>query len=437
MSTDMATKNYASHNDSLGRSSFARMAAFGYTYSPLGENIAGGFSDAQNTFNQWVNACDPDASGSCTYAHRLNMLNAGFRAIGISRAYAAGSTYGWYWVTDFGGSVEQSPAPSPSPTPVSVPVISSFTASPATITAGQGSTLSWSVSGATTVAIEGIGDLTRYNSTPVWPTTTTSYRLTATNSAGSSTAVVTVNVQSTASDSSAPTTPRITDVRALSATEVSLQWDASSDNVGVSGYQVSRNGSVLANVPASVLSYRDANATASTAYTYMVKAYDATGNYSPAAVAQVTTPAAAASNPPSSPAPSSGACPGPQSNAFTACFYGNTDLAGSPALVRTDPAIDFDWSRGFPVPPLSSYNYSVSWRGNFGFENGVYSFRLSSSDGVRLYVDGELVLDRWRDQAAMTWIARVPVSAGNHTITVEHYGRTGMPSIQVSWSKLY
>src|SRR3954465_11290999 len=42
MSTDLATKNYFSHTDSLGRSPGARLAAFGYTFYPWGENIAAG-----------------------------------------------------------------------------------------------------------------------------------------------------------------------------------------------------------------------------------------------------------------------------------------------------------------------------------------------------------------------------------------------------------
>src|SRR6478736_1030020 len=75
MSVDMATKNYFSHTDSLGRDPFVRMAAFGYPSSTEGENIAAGNSDAQNTFNQFVTACDADASGNCTYGHRKNMLN--------------------------------------------------------------------------------------------------------------------------------------------------------------------------------------------------------------------------------------------------------------------------------------------------------------------------------------------------------------------------
>jgi len=142
MSNDMATNNYASHTDSLGRDVYTRLAAFGYAYSPWGENIAGGFSDAQNTFNQWATACDPDGSGNCTYAHRQNMLSANFRVIGIGRAYNGNSSYGWYWTTDFGGYVDQVINPN------STPTIASFTANPSTITPGQPTTLSWSVSGA-------------------------------------------------------------------------------------------------------------------------------------------------------------------------------------------------------------------------------------------------------------------------------------------------
>ena len=75
MSGDMAAKNYFSHTDSLGRDPFTRMTAFGYTHYPEGENLAAGYSDAQNTFTQWQTACDPDSTGACTYAHRQNMLN--------------------------------------------------------------------------------------------------------------------------------------------------------------------------------------------------------------------------------------------------------------------------------------------------------------------------------------------------------------------------
>ena len=75
-----------------------------------------------------------------------------------------------------------------------LPVINSFTASSLIITAGQSSTLSWNVTGATTISISGIGNVTG-NSRTISPSSTTAYTLTATNSAGSVTSeiVVTVN----------------------------------------------------------------------------------------------------------------------------------------------------------------------------------------------------------------------------------------------------
>ena len=97
MSEDMASKLYFSHADSLGRSADARLAAFGYNYYPWGENIAAGYSDAQSTLTQWANS-----SG-----HLANMLNSGFKAIGIGRAYNPSAPYRWYWTTDFGGVVDQ------------------------------------------------------------------------------------------------------------------------------------------------------------------------------------------------------------------------------------------------------------------------------------------------------------------------------------------
>jgi hypothetical protein len=117
MSSDMGQTNYFSHTDSLGRDPFVRMSTFGYNYPTwMGENIAAGFADALNTFNQWKNSP----------VHNQNMLNPNYQVIGIGRVYQPGSTYRYYWTTDFGGYVDQtlgtaSPTPTPSPTPISTP----------------------------------------------------------------------------------------------------------------------------------------------------------------------------------------------------------------------------------------------------------------------------------------------------------------------------
>jgi len=75
------------------------------------------------------------------------------------------------------------------------PIINSFLANPTTITEGESSTLSWSVTDATSVTINNaIGSVALISTTTVSPTTTTTYTLTATNTAGSVTATTTITV---------------------------------------------------------------------------------------------------------------------------------------------------------------------------------------------------------------------------------------------------
>src|SRR5207253_1018703 len=84
---------------------------------------------------------------------------------------------------------------------------------------------------------------------------------------------------------------------------VGLSWSASTDNVGVSGYTVYRNGSVLGTVGGSVLSYADNTVSPSTTYTYTVDAFDAAGIHSGLSQAvTVTTLGQADTTPPTVPA---------------------------------------------------------------------------------------------------------------------------------------
>jgi hypothetical protein len=90
---DMATKDYFSHTDSLGRNSGQRAADFGFS-GPVGENIAAGFTTGQGVFEGWR-----DSSG-----HASNMANANWNVVGLARAYDAGSSHKWYWVAKFGST---------------------------------------------------------------------------------------------------------------------------------------------------------------------------------------------------------------------------------------------------------------------------------------------------------------------------------------------
>ena len=124
----------------------------------------------------------------------------------------------------------------------------------------------------------------------------------ASTEGGSATApqlVVTYDASGTA-DTQAPSAPTGLSAQAPSANEVDLHWSASSDNVGVSGYDVYRNGgaSPIGSVAGTVTSFSDSSVSASTQYSYTVTARDAAGNASAASnTATVTTPAVAPSVP--------------------------------------------------------------------------------------------------------------------------------------------
>lgn len=125
MATDLSLRSGFAHTDSLGRSPWVRMPDCGVAV-PGGENLAAGtnYSSAQAALDAWINSP----------THRELMLASDFKVIGIARAFSAGSTYGWYWVTDFGysgGSAAPAPTPTPPPAPTPVPPQAPAAAAPA------------------------------------------------------------------------------------------------------------------------------------------------------------------------------------------------------------------------------------------------------------------------------------------------------------------
>lgn len=117
MANDMATHNYFSHEDSLGRDPFARMDDLGYAYNTWrGENLVAGTETAAYSFQMWHESPE----------HNANMLGSHYTVIGIARAYSATSTFGWYWATEFGGeddSAPPPPAPTAAPEPAAPPPV--------------------------------------------------------------------------------------------------------------------------------------------------------------------------------------------------------------------------------------------------------------------------------------------------------------------------
>ncbi|MDP3953877.1 MAG: PA14 domain-containing protein, partial [bacterium] len=121
---------------------------------------------------------------------------------------------------------------------------------------------------------------------------------------------------------------------------------------------------------------------------------------------------------------------------FYGCYYGNKDLTNL-ILNRTDSyPLNFDWGTGSPGSPVGTDNFSVKWRGNFPFEAADYEFSITVDDGARLYIDGQLTIDRWFNQAATTYKAVRSMTSSNHIIELEYF-ETGVRAVaKLSWVKV-
>jgi uncharacterized protein YkwD len=97
MAIDLGANDRFAHEDSLRRDTYTRIADCGYG-GPAGENLAAG--------KTWDTAERALAAWKASEAHNRNMLLQRYVVIGVARAHAPGSRYGWYWVTTFGTAPE-------------------------------------------------------------------------------------------------------------------------------------------------------------------------------------------------------------------------------------------------------------------------------------------------------------------------------------------
>jgi hypothetical protein len=113
-------------------------------------------------------------------------------------------------------------------------------------------------------------------------------------------------------------------------------------------------------------------------------------------------------------------------------YFPVRDLSGLPRFERNDQAIDFNWGAGSPRRDIPDDNFSVRWSRRMNFsQTGTYRFRTVSDDGVRLWVDGRLVIDAWRDGYS-TNEALVDLAAGPHDLRLDYYEHLGGALIQLA-----
>ncbi len=117
-------------------------------------------------------------------------------------------------------------------------------------------------------------------------------------------------------------------------------------------------------------------------------------------------------------------------------YYNNTGLFGQPTLVRDDGAVNFNWGTGSPAAGINADQFSVRWTRTLPLDAGVYRFATVTDDGVRLWVNNQLVIDQWHDQPATSYSADVSVPGGNVPVKMEYYENRDYATAQLTWEKI-
>ena len=116
-------------------------------------------------------------------------------------------------------------------------------------------------------------------------------------------------------------------------------------------------------------------------------------------------------------------------------YFTNPDMAGEPALVRNDPDPNLDWGDGSPDPSLIPVDgFSARWTRRIEFAPGVYRFMVTATDGARLLLNGQPVVDAWQGAAGQAMRNDFVVQGGLTEVTLHFRNLQGPARLAFGWS---
>ena len=110
-------------------------------------------------------------------------------------------------------------------------------------------------------------------------------------------------------------------------------------------------------------------------------------------------------------------------------YYTGTDF-GKLVLTRIDPQIDFPWGGGEVDPAVGASNFSVRWTGDVSVQfTETYTFYTVTDDGIRLWINGQLIIDNWTNHGDVEDTGEIDLVAGQFCNLVMEYFQAGGGSI--------
>ena len=116
-------------------------------------------------------------------------------------------------------------------------------------------------------------------------------------------------------------------------------------------------------------------------------------------------------------------------------YYNNINFTGT-KVTRVDPNINFNWGTGAPVSGFGADTFSVTWTGQIQAQHSeLYTFTTTSDDGIRLWINGQLIIDQWNDHAPTNHTGAYGMVAGQKVdIRIDYYENGGGAVAQLRWA---
>jgi hypothetical protein len=112
-------------------------------------------------------------------------------------------------------------------------------------------------------------------------------------------------------------------------------------------------------------------------------------------------------------------------NPWQAAYYDNPNLSEPYVFKRDEPSATRTFNTDPPRPGMPATNYSVRWESIQPLDDGIYQLRVRADDGVRVYLNGNRVIDQWHSATGQIYTHTFTVPKGEYRFTVEYYNGTG------------
>jgi glucose/arabinose dehydrogenase len=125
----------------------------------------------------------------------------------------------------------------------------------------------------------------------------------------------------------------------------------------------------------------------------------------------------------------------PRGSGLTGAYFNNVDFT-SAVMRRVDSQVNFLWGSGAPTSSMGADTFSVRWTGQvLPRFSETYTFYTVSDDGVRLWVNGQLIVNNWTDHGTTENRGTIALTGGRrYDIRMEFYERTGQAVARLLWS---